>query len=358
MKRILVTGAGGYIGVPLCERLLHKGYDVLALDRFFFGIDKIDKLRGQRGFEILIEDIRCVDPTIFRDVDAVVDLAGLSNDATAEIDPALTTDINYTGAVHLARAAKKYGVRRYVYSSSASVYGAGHKVGLAETDKLSPQTKYAQAKIDVERSILPLADRDFQVVILRNATVYGVAPRMRFDLVINIMTMRAWKDRVIYIMGGGQQWRPLVYVQDVVDAFLLALESPAEKVNGEIFNVGSDDQNCQIQQLVEFVMDIVPNVAIHRIPDDPDKRSYNVSFSKIREVLGFKPSASIGIGIQEIQRALERGIVNPNDPTCFTLQWYKSIMEWSTRIDKLTYKGTVLQVSDSRTETFMKVSGS
>jgi len=355
MKRVLVTGAGGYIGVPLCERLLREGYHVLALDRFFFGLDKVDKLRHVPDFELLPEDIRYVDPSILGDVDAIVDLAGLSNDATAEIDPRLTMDINYAGAVRLAQVAKELGVKRYVYSSSASVYGTGNKLGLTETDALCPITEYARSKVQVESHILPLAERDFQVVILRNATVYGLAPRMRFDLVINIMTMRAWKERVIYIMGGGEQWRPLVHVQDVVAAFLLALEAPAEQVNGEIFNVGSDDQNYQIHQLAQFVVDVVPNVTIHRIPDDPDRRSYNVSFSKIRHVLNFEPSRRVHEGIVEIKQALERGTINPNDPTCFTLQWYKSILEWSTRIQQLTYKGAVLEVNDSSRDVLLEV---
>ena len=355
MKRILVTGAGGYIGIPLCEHLLKTGYNVLALDRFFFGLNKLDKLRREPGLEILQEDIRDVDPAMLGDVDAVVDLAGLSNDATAEIDPMLTTDINYTGAVRLARAAKERGVGRYIYSSSASVYGSGHKVGLTETDELYPLTEYARSKAEVESSILPLADRDFEVVILRNATVYGLAPRMRFDLVINIMTMRAWKDRVIYIMGGGEQWRPLVHVQDVVEAFRLALEAPAEKVNGEIFNVGSDDQNYQVQQLVRFVVDVVPNVTVHKIPDDPDKRSYNVNFAKIREVLNFEPYRRVHEGIVEIKQGLERGVVDPSDSTCFTLQWYKSLIEWSARIQELTYKGAVLERSVARKDTLVEV---
>jgi nucleoside-diphosphate-sugar epimerase len=347
MKRILVTGAGGYIGIPLCERLLKGGYHVLALDRFFFGMDKVEKLCSVPGFEVMREDIRYLDPALLRDVDAIVDLAGLSNDATAEIDPRLTIDINYSGAVRLAQAAKEYGVKRYVYSSSASVYGNGTKLGLAETDELCPITEYARSKVQVESSILPLADHDFQVVILRNATVYGLAPRMRFDLVINVMTMRAWKNRVIYIMGGGAQWRPLVHVQDVVEAFLLALEAPTEKINAEIFNVGSDDQNYQIQQLAHFVVDVIPNVTVHRIPDDPDKRSYNVSFSKIHDTLKFSPLRRVHEGIVEIKQALERGVIDPNDPTCFTLQWYKSIIEWSARLQKLTYKGTVLTMSDT-----------
>jgi nucleoside-diphosphate-sugar epimerase len=346
MKRVVVAGAGGYIGVPLCERLLKAGYTVTALDRYFFGGDKMDKLDGHAHLKILQDDIRFVDPDVFDGADAVIDLAGLSNDASAEIDPSLTTDINFKGAIRLAQMAKDRGVRRYVYSSSASVYGAGGKLALCENDELHPLTEYARSKGNVEKAILPMSDGRFEVVVLRNATVYGLAPRMRFDLVINIMTMRAWKDRVIYIMGGGEQWRPLVHIRDVVEAFMLALESSADKVNGQIFNVGSDDQNYQVQQLVHSIIDVIPNVTIHRIPDDPDRRSYNLSFNKIREVLNFTPSRRVHEGIVEIKQALERGVIDSNDPTCFTLQWYKSIIEWTNRIRDLTYRDRVLEPSN------------
>lgn len=343
--RIFVSGAGGYVGVPLCARLLRDGHRVLALDRFFFGEDKIRGLRGLPGFEAMKDDVRTFDPAVLKDCDAAIDLAGLSNDATSEIDPRLTTDINCKGGLRVARAAKEHGVRRYLYSSSASVYGHGEKTGLCETDALHPQTEYARSKVAVEKGLAELNDPRFCVTVLRNATVYGLAPRMRFDLVINIMTMRAWKERVIYVMGGGQQWRPLVHVNDVVDAFCAALAAPEDTVRGEVFNVGSDDQNYQIHQLARFVADVVPNVTIHRIPDDPDKRTYNLAFDKIHAVLGWKPVRRAHEGIVEIKQALERGEVLPDDPTCFTLQWYRSIIDWSARIRDLSCRGSVLELS-------------
>jgi len=347
MKRVLITGAAGYIGVPLCAQLLRDGFSVVALDRFFFGINKLAALHTNPDLMLLRQDSRTFDVAILKDVDVICDLAGLSNDAAAEIDPALTRDINTRGALRTARAAKEMGVRRYLYSSSASTYGAGTKEGLVETDELHPQTEYARSKVDVENGILPMSSRDFEVVVLRNATVYGLAPRMRFDLAVNIMTMRAWKDRVIYVMGGGQQWRPFVHVSDVVQAFRLAMDAEPEKVNGEIFNVGSDDQNYQIKQLAQFVTDVIPNVTVHHIPDDPDKRSYNVSFAKIRERLGFEPTRRVHEGIVEIKQALERGQVLADDPTCFTLQWYQSIISWDQRIRELACSGSVLEVLPS-----------
>lgn len=342
MKKIIVTGAGGYVGVLLCEELLKKGYEVVALDRFFFGIDKIQGIAHMPGLVIKQDDIRYCDVSIFKDVYAVMDLAGLSNDATAEIDPVLTKEINYKGSERFAREAKKNGVNRYIYSSSASVYGAGTKQSLSENDPLFPQTEYAKSKVAIEKVLTELKDDNFHPVMLRNATIFGLAPRMRFDLAINIMTMRAWKERVIYIMGGGDQWRPFIHVRDVVNAFMLCLESPLDKVDGEIFNVGSSEMNFQIKQLAQFVVDIIPNVTIHTIPDDPDKRSYNLNFDKISTVLGFQISRQVHEGIVEIKQALEKGIIDAEDQTCYTLQWYKSLLLWSERIKELSYNGTII----------------
>ena len=342
MKKIIVTGAGGYVGIPLCAALLKDNYEVIALDRYFFGIEKLDYIKDHPNLSIVKDDIRYCDTNIFKDVDAVMDLAGLSNDATAEIDPSLTISINYKGSERFVREAKKNGVKRYIYSSSASVYGAGSKESLKETDSLSPQTEYAKSKVAIEKVLHELADENFSPVILRNATIFGLAPRMRFDLAINIMTMRAWKERVIYIMGGGEQWRPFVHVNDVVRAFMVMLEADKNTIHNEIFNVGHSDLNYQIKQLAQFVIDVIPNVTIHTIPDDPDKRTYNVSFDKIKNVLGFTPNIHIHEGIVEIKQALEKGVLNPDDPTTYTLQWYKSLITWHKRMKELSYNDQIL----------------
>ncbi len=342
MKKIIVTGAGGYVGIPLCQQLLIKGYHVVALDRYFFGLDKLSTIIHNPNLTVVKDDIRYCASSIFKDVYTVIDLAGLSNDASAEINPELTISINYKGSERFAREAKKNGVQRYLYASSASVYGAGSKEALKETDALFPQTEYAKSKVAIEKVLTELKDDSFSPTMLRNATIFGLAPRMRFDLAINIMTMRAWKERVVYIMGGGEQWRPFVHVNDVVSALLSVLDAPKELVNGEIFNVGSSDLNFQIKQLAQFVLDVIPNVKIHTIPDDPDKRTYNVSFDKINKVLGYKTKIQVHEGIVEIKQALEKGILNPDDPTCYTLQWYKSLISWDQKIRELSYNGDII----------------
>src|SRR5262245_43147378 len=230
MSKVLVSGAGGYIGVPLCAKLVELGHLVVGLDRYFFGKTRIDGLSGNSQFEVIIEDIRDFDPAILKGVDVVVDLAGLSNDASAEINSELTQSINMHGATRLARLAKDAGVRRYVYSSSASVYGQGSHEKLTESDECRPLTLYAESKLHVENVLASLTDSNFETVIFRNATVFGLAPRMRFDLAINIMTLRAWKERVIYVMGGGNQWRPFVHVSDVVRALIHGVEEDGARV--------------------------------------------------------------------------------------------------------------------------------
>jgi nucleoside-diphosphate-sugar epimerase len=343
MKKIFVSGAGGYIGLPLCEALLKSGHTVIGFDRYFFGQEFASFLdeQGKGNFTLVTGDIRDLDPKVLEGIDAVFDLAGLSNDASADIDVRLTYEINNLGGSRLVRAAKAAGVRRYVYSSSASVYGHCVKSALTEVDACNPQTEYARSKLAVEKVVNELNSPTFEGVILRNGTVFGLAPRMRFDLAINIMTLRAWRERVIYIMGGGNQWRPFVHVRDVVRAMLLALDCPAAKVAGETFNVGADSLNYQIKNLAQFVQDVIPNVTIHVIPDDPDVRDYNVSFRKIADVLGYQTNVQIHEGIVEIKRALERGLIRGEDPRFYTLQWYISLMEWEKRIAKLQRNGRV-----------------
>lgn len=342
MKKVLVTGAGGFIGVVMCEMLLKNGYHVIALDRYFFGVDKMSLFQDNPNLTILKEDIRYCNLHCLDNVDAVIDLAGLSNDALAALDPDLTDEINYLGAARLIRAAKRAGVRRYIYSSSASVYGFNEKLGLTENAPQNPQTIYAKSKVAVEKVLNQEKSNDFETVIMRNATVYGVAPRMRMDLCINIMTALAWAKHIINIENGGMQWRPFVHVRDVVQAFELALKADKKDVSGEIFNVGSNDQNYQITDLAHMVAKQLPDAKIHNTGDDMDYRSYNLNFDKIRNVLNFKAAYTADNGIKEVINALKEKIIEFENPKGYTLQWYMSLMEWEKRIKELTYQNKII----------------
>lgn len=331
--KVVVFGGGGYIGIPVCELLKKNGYEVIAIDRFFFG-------KMPTGVDCLKRDIRDLSGLQLKEF-SVIDLCGLSNDATSEINTALTREINRDGGSALAALAADQGVKRYIYASSASVYGHGYKQFLTEDDELNPLTAYAKSKVFVEQFVRNLAGSIFEPVILRNATVFGVAPRMRFDLAVNIMTMRAWRDKTIYVMGGGMQYRPFIHVNDLARIICEMVHRPAEQVAGRTFNVGNDALNLTIQQLAGFVKQQVRDTKIHYIPDDTDKRSYHLSFRKLRDI-GISCQFGVEYGIKEILSELENGHISGDDPTTHTLAWYRQLIEWEDRLNGLRLDGRML----------------
>jgi len=324
----------------MVREMLAKGYEVVCLDRLFFGVDSVKDLLGESGFKLVKDDIRWFDPSILSEVDAVVDLAALSNDPSGELNPAKTYDINYLGRVRVARLSREYGVERYVFASTCSVYGFQPGV-LREDSPLNPLTTYAKSAVLAEKDILPMASKDFTVTVLRFATAYGLSYRMRFDLVVNGMTLALYKYGKIRVMRDGTQWRPVVHVRDIARAVMMVLEAEPEKVNGQVFNVGSNEQNYQIYQLARLIGDAIGKPYEIEWYGDPDRRSYRVDFTKIKETLGFTAKYTPVDGAREIYRALEEGRIK-DDLKTYTVKWYKHLLEMYDLMKQVVLRDTVL----------------
>jgi len=318
IQHVLIIGGAGYIGSTLCRQLLSQAYSVRVLDALLYGDKSLAGLKEDPRFELLEGDSRDVS-AVFRamlDMDAVVHLGELVGDPACALDEKLTLEINLAATRMVAEAAQGCGVKRFVYASSCSVYGASSEIS-DERSALKPVSLYARAKIGSEQTLLALNGPDFHPVILRLSTVFGHSFRPRFDLVVNFLTAKAVRDGEITIFGG-EQWRPFVHVADVAQAIVLCVEAPLVSVKARIFNVGSDEQNYTINQVGELIHGIVPQARVVNVEGNGDRRDYRVSFSRIRRELGFKARYSVEDGVREIHAALMDGKIGDYQDRCYS----------------------------------------
>lgn len=304
--KVLLTGSEGYIGAVLRDHLLSHGHEVTGLDTGFF-LD-CDFGAPPAPVPLIRRDLREVRREDVAGHDAVVHLAALSNDPLGNLKPGLTEAVNTQASIGLAQLAKEAGVARFLFASSCSLYGQGSSLGLTEEAPANPQTPYARSKIDFERALGAMASDSFSPVFLRNATAYGVSPRLRFDIVVNNLCGWAWTAGKIVMTSDGTPWRPLVHVKDISRAFVCALEAPREAIHNQAFNVGSSSNNLQIRDIAYKVQRQMPGCEVTFGNSDGDTRTYNVDFTKIETRLpGFgRARYSVDDAITEFLDAFRR----------------------------------------------------
>ena len=305
--RVLFTGADGYIGALLGPYLLQNGIDAVGLDTGFYRQGWLYPMSGPRP-QIITKDLRDIEAEDLAGFDAIAHLAELSNDPLGQQNPGLTHEINHAGSLRLAQLAKKAGVKRFVYMSSCSVYGVGQPDQiLDETSPINPQTAYAECKAKVERDVGAMADDSFEPCFLRNATAYGASPRQRFDIVLNDLCGLAWTTKEIKLLSDGSPWRPLVHALDMCQAVLLSLTAPADSIRGQIYNVGSSEQNYRVIDIAKIIANEFPGCELIVGEPSADNRSYRVNFDKIGQVLpDFKCKWTAELGAKQMHEVFKR----------------------------------------------------
>ena len=306
-QRVLVIGGAGYIGSALIPKLLAEGYKVRIFDRMIYGETPITAFLENPRVEVIRADFRQVDAVVkaMQDVDSVVHLGAIVGDPACALDEQLTIDINLMAAHMIAEVAKGLGIRRFIFASTCSVYGASDEL-LDEHSQLNPVSLYAKTKIACERMLLKMSDAQFHPCVLRFSTIYGLSGRTRFDLVINLLTAKALFDGEITV-SGGDQWRPFIHVDDAALGVIKALEARLDKVSAQVFNVGANSENYTIGGAAEIIGKIVPTAVIKDIPFDGDRRNYKVRFDKAERDLQLKPVWSLERGIIQVAAAIRSG---------------------------------------------------
>jgi nucleoside-diphosphate-sugar epimerase len=303
MTKVLITGHTGYIGSVMTRLFLENGYEVVGLDTDYF--DGCDFGGPPPKVRTLRKDIRDVTLEDVQGVDAIAHKAALCNDPLGDLNGDWTLDINFRASVRLAELAKAVGVARFLYASSCSMYGAAGDDLMTEEAPLAPLTPYAESKVRTEEAVSKLADSGFSPIFLRNATAYGVSPRLRGDIVLNNLVCWAYTTGKVKIMSDGTPWRPIVHIEDISRAFLAVLEAPRDVVHNQPFNVGANRENYQVRDLGRIVEETVPNCVVEYAgQNNPDPRNYRVDFSKIaRLVPGFQPQWTAQKGAEELYAA-------------------------------------------------------
>lgn len=312
MKTVLVTGHKGFIGPLLVKQLVQKGYRVKGIDTGYFD-DECAFYKEESPVVDVRKDVRQIDKKDLEGIYAVCHLAALSNDPIGELSADLTYDINYKASVRLAQLAKEAGVQRFVFSSSCSLYGIAGDAPVTEESTFAPVTAYAKSKVMVEQEIMPLSSKTFTVTSLRNATAYGVSPKLRVDLVVNNLLGSAFANGQIKIMSDGSPWRPLIHAEDIARAFVAVIEAPASAIQGQAFNTGQNSENFRVREIAEMVGKAMPNCQVVFTGEHgADTRSYRVSFDKIHKMLPeFKPAWTLANGIEQLAESYRKHQMNP-----------------------------------------------
>ncbi|MBC8235356.1 SDR family oxidoreductase [bacterium] len=356
--KVLVIGGAGYVGSVLVRELLERGYAVRVFDRLYYGDIGIAEIRDQ--IELVVGDIRTMEPYVLKDVEGVVNLGGLSNDPTAEYNPRANREMNTLATEYSAKLCKEHGIKRYVFASTASIYDRGVEdadkdIVLDEEAEVYPKAAYSTSKYQAERILLQMADESFCPVILRKGTAYGFSPRMRYDLVVNTFIRYVLDKGYMTVFYGGEMWRPLVDVHDVARAYITCLEADEDKVNGQIFNVSY--RNLRISELALRVREALASIGVEaEIRADytyRGVRSYRISTKKIETTLGFRPVVSIEDSVKNIVAKIkEYGYTDFDNPRYYNIRWMK-LLEEADKIIQIT--GSVFEVPAVETQKVVKL---